>query len=365
MDDGCNSPACSCRHSWLFLMSKHSCFLFNATGVSSTGTKSPGALGSGAWDSRVHTFLKQIEGGPILFHVNMMPEAELEGISWAFGPQSDYRVMMSVRKGADAPSWVSLQDKYKQRVHVPSVMSLRIENLTLEDSGRYQARVSFTGGRELIQVFHLTVCEPVPLPQILAKPPSITASWCNVTLECRATGTTEDLKLTWESKGVFMVFEQRGQWGPVTNTSTLVVSLPLSLSQPSASITCVVSNSVDQKNATLDLGEVCAPAGSHGAAIGHLLSTLGAFGAVLLTLGTGLYHWKTCGKKKKMEPGRGAGLQEDHRDDRGGVHYAELSQQESLQGEDKRVAEQHLEENEPVTSVYSEVRNPGQVMKII
>nr|XP_058165279.1 SLAM family member 9-like [Dasypus novemcinctus] len=137
--------------------------------------------------------------------------------------------------------------------------SLRIENLTLEDSGQYQAQVSFTGGKQYSQVFHLTVCEPVSLPQILARPPSITASWYNVTLECTVTGITEDLKMTWESKGFFTVLEQRGPQGPITNTSTLVMSLPLSLSQPSASITCVVSNSMDQKNATLDLGEVCSP----------------------------------------------------------------------------------------------------------
>ncbi|XP_004447420.1 SLAM family member 9-like [Dasypus novemcinctus] len=225
-------------------------------GVSSTGTRSPG---SGAWDSGDHTFLKQIQGGSVLFHVNMIPEAELEDILWAFGPESDYRVMMIVRRGADTPTWFSLQDKYKQRVHVPNMTSLRIENLTLEDSGQYWAQVSFTGGIELTQVFHLTVCEPVPLPQILANPPSITASWYNVTLECTVTGATEDLRLTWESKGLFTVLRQRGPQGPVTNTSTLVASLPLSLSQPNASITCVVSNSMNQKNATLDLGEVCSP----------------------------------------------------------------------------------------------------------
>ena len=53
--------------------------------------------------------------------------------------------------------WVSLQDKYQQRVHVPNVTSLRIENLTSEDSGHYQARATFTGGLELTQVLHLTV----------------------------------------------------------------------------------------------------------------------------------------------------------------------------------------------------------------
>jgi len=48
---------------------------------------------------------------------------------------------------------VSLQHKYQQRVYVPSEMSLRIENLTQEDSGQYRARASFQGGIDLTQVF--------------------------------------------------------------------------------------------------------------------------------------------------------------------------------------------------------------------
>ena len=97
--------------------------------------------------------------------------------------------------------------------------------------------------------------EPVPLPQILFKLPSITPSWCNVTLECRASGATEDLNVTWQNKGLPRELEQRVTPGPASNSWTLPVNLPLS--QPNASLTCVVSNQVDQKTATLDLGEVC------------------------------------------------------------------------------------------------------------
>ena len=74
-----------------------------------------------------------------------------------FGPELNYRVLLRVHRGADTPTWVSLQDKYQQRVQVPNVTSLKIENLTPEDSGQYRARASFTGGMELNQVFLLTV----------------------------------------------------------------------------------------------------------------------------------------------------------------------------------------------------------------
>ena len=96
----------------------------------------------------------------------------------------------------------------------------------------------------------------MPLPQILVKSTSITPDWCNATLEGTASGDTEDLKVTWESKGLLRELEQRATWGRPSNSWTLSVSL--FLSQLSVSLTCVVSNQVDQKTATLDLEEVCA-----------------------------------------------------------------------------------------------------------
>ncbi|KAJ1064520.1 hypothetical protein K5549_017211, partial [Capra hircus] len=199
-----------------------------------------------------------IRGGFVLIHVIKKQEAEPEEVSWGFGSESDYRVLLRVHRGADTPTWVSLQDKYRHRVHVPNVTSLRIENLTFEDSGHYWARASFTGGIEFNQVFHLTVYEPVPLPHILLESPSITPGWCNVTLECRAPGNTEGLKVTWESEGLPRELEWSGTPGPAPSSWSLTVNV--SLSQPNASLTCVVSNQMDQKTATLDLGEVC----SHG-----------------------------------------------------------------------------------------------------
>ncbi|XP_077012660.1 T-lymphocyte surface antigen Ly-9-like isoform X1 [Tamandua tetradactyla] len=238
-----------CWMSWLLT------FLSLVLGVRSTGTKSSGALGSGTWNSEGHSFLKQIRGGSVLFHVIPKLDDELDEVSWVFGPESDFTVLLCFKRGADGPTWVSLQDKDKQRVHVPNMTSLRIEKLTLTDSGQYRARSTYTGGKGFTQVFHLTVCEPVPQPQMQAKPLSITANWCNVTLECPVTGATEDLNVTWEGKDLPGGVELRGTWGPVSNTSTLSVSLPLS--QPNASITCVISNSVDQKNASLALQDVC------------------------------------------------------------------------------------------------------------
>ena len=80
----------------------------------------------------------------------------------------------------------------------------------------------------------------LPLPHVLLESSSITPGWCNVTLECRAPGNTEDLNVTWESKGLPKELEWGGTPGPAPSSWGLHVNL--SPSQPSASLTCVASN---------------------------------------------------------------------------------------------------------------------------
>ena len=136
---------------------KNICPGSNPLGICSTGVKSPGARDSEVQEPGARVPLQGIRGGSVLFHVTKKQEAEPEEISWAFGPESNYSVLLRVYHGEDTPTWVSFQDKYQQRVHVPNILSLKIENLTCEDSGQYQARLSFPEGLELTQVFLLTV----------------------------------------------------------------------------------------------------------------------------------------------------------------------------------------------------------------
>nr|XP_005610285.3 SLAM family member 5 [Equus caballus] len=347
----CSEDTPLCWASWLLVFSS---LLLS---VCSTGIKSSGAHGARVQDSASYVSLKGIRGGSVWFHVFKQPGTELQEIAWAFGPAIKYTVMLQVHKGSEGtPTWVSLQDKYMQRVHVPNMTSLRIENLTREDSGQYRARANFPGGMESNKIFDLTVYEPVPLPQILAKSVSTTGGWCNITLECRASGVTDDLNVTWESKDLPRELE------PARNSWTLAVSLPLS--PPNASLSCVVSNSEDQKTITTFLGEFCDYDSQGQASTGTLKAILGPIVAVPLILGVGLYLWKTHEKKKKMEIGRGAGLQEEHRNHDDDIQYAELSLQESRGGRDKgmreRMRERRLQEKEDLTAVYSEVQKPGQ-----
>ncbi|XP_047695689.1 SLAM family member 9-like isoform X2 [Prionailurus viverrinus] len=273
----------------------------------STVVNGSGTHGSQVEDSGNVVSVKGTQGSSVSFRVTRSPESlpgvKLEKISWGIKNKSDYLVLLQVSPGEDVPKWVNFQDKFEKRVHVLNTTTLRIDNLTLEDSGQYWARVSLTGGRETIRYFHLTVYEPVPHPQILAKTPSFTPDWCNVTLECHAPGTREDVNVSWENKGLPRELEQRGVPGPAPNPWTLALKLPLS--QPSPNITCVVSNPGDRKTATRDLGEVCAHGPLAQAGAGFLRDILGALGITFLILGAGLYLRCSRGKKQSLEPGRG------------------------------------------------------------
>ena len=148
--------------SFIVTKQKVACSVSIALGVYSTGARSSGAHGSEVQDSEFVP-LQGIWGGFVLIHVIKKQEAEPEEVSCGFGPESNYSVLLGVHRGADTPTWVDLQDKYQQRVHVPNILSLKIENLTCEDSGQYRARVSFPEGLELTQVFLLTVYGKWPL----------------------------------------------------------------------------------------------------------------------------------------------------------------------------------------------------------
>lgn len=75
----------------------------------------------------------------MLFHIVKKQEADQRKSHGALA-LSLTRVFMRVHRGADTPTWISLQDKYQQRSIMPNVSVLRIENLTPEDSGQYRAR---------------------------------------------------------------------------------------------------------------------------------------------------------------------------------------------------------------------------------
>ncbi|XP_040840106.1 SLAM family member 9-like [Ochotona curzoniae] len=280
--------------------------------ISHTLANSPEAQGSGIMDNGgVHFAVKGMRGDSVWFHMVLKSGEMLEEITWGIGPESAYTNFLRVNNGPDSPKWLGLQDKFKGRVHVPNMTSLMIESLIPQDRGQYRAAAMRTGGLSLNQVFHLSVYEPVPAPHLMAKSASLTSGWCNITLECNVTDATEDLNVTWESTGLNRELKHGGTLGPASISLTLAVSVPMS--QPNASLSCVVSNLVDQKTATLDLGDICVQESKlHVQSIFILVQLIrGALLVALLILVAGLYFWKTHWGKKK-ETGTGKGGEQQH-----------------------------------------------------
>ncbi|XP_058392483.1 uncharacterized protein LOC131401321 [Diceros bicornis minor] len=138
--------------------------------------------------------------------------------------------------------------------------------------------------------------EPIPHPQIQIHSSSNTSGWCNVSLECGTPGATENLTVTWLTKGLPRELEQKETLGPAPNSRNLSLSLPLI--QLNGSLTCVVSNPVDKKNATLRLENICPWVGSLQSnwLWKCILPTV-----LMVSLGAGVWIWM----RKKMETGRG------------------------------------------------------------
>ncbi|XP_070464647.1 uncharacterized protein [Equus przewalskii] len=101
----------------------------------------------------------------------------------------------------------------------------------MEMSGLYTAKIRFRSGKPQEKAFRLCLYGKV-----------------YISLECGTPGATENLAVTWLSKGLPRELEPRETLGPAPDSRNLSLSLPLG--QLNGHLTCVVSNPVDKKNAT-------------------------------------------------------------------------------------------------------------------
>ncbi|OWK04825.1 hypothetical protein Celaphus_00001870 [Cervus elaphus hippelaphus] len=146
----------------------------------------------------------------------------------------------------------------------PNTWELTVNLSLIQSSATLTCVVSNHVEKKTASVDFAQVCshEPVIIPEILVKSSSITPGWCNITLECKAPGIRENLSVTWESKGLPRELEWSGTPELAPNAWKLTVNK--SLIQTSANLTCVVSNHVEKKTASVDFAQVC----SHGHLIG-------------------------------------------------------------------------------------------------
>ncbi|XP_020837781.1 SLAM family member 6-like isoform X2 [Phascolarctos cinereus] len=76
-------------------------------------------------------------------------------IKWYF--LSKNLSLLTIWSGESSPHWIIPQKEYKGRLSVPDGESLKITNLTPEDSGSYEAHIISVSGEIYIEKFNLTV----------------------------------------------------------------------------------------------------------------------------------------------------------------------------------------------------------------
>uniref|UniRef100_A0A4X2L8L7 Ig-like domain-containing protein n=2 Tax=Vombatus ursinus TaxID=29139 RepID=A0A4X2L8L7_VOMUR len=193
-------------------------------------------------------------GGDILLPLNVSLGTEIQEIEWRFN--SEKLQLLSLSPRSHSFLWYSPLDRYKKRLDGLDDGSLIIRNVTLKDSGLYEARVLLTSGMFNVHSFALSVYEPIPDPKIHIQSQCLTPLWCNITLDCQVLGPGKAVTVTWRSWNLLSGLNQSEMAEESTNFRSMSLSLPVGLSN--SSLTCLASNPVDQKNITIELKDICA-----------------------------------------------------------------------------------------------------------
>ncbi|XP_070464644.1 CD48 antigen-like isoform X2 [Equus przewalskii] len=194
--------------------------------------------------------LQRTVGGSVQLQLTSSSSPDIREIEWIrdSGDERDL-FLVSWKPNTSNPEWYGLEEKYKHRFSLTELAFLIIRNLSMQISELYTVKIKFRSGKSQEEAFRLCLYEPIPQPQIQIHPSSRTSGWCNISLECGTPGATENLAVTWLSKGLPRELEPRETMGPAPNSRNL--SLSLALGQLNGHLTCMVSNSMDDKNATL------------------------------------------------------------------------------------------------------------------
>uniref|UniRef100_A0ACB8G6X6 Uncharacterized protein n=1 Tax=Sphaerodactylus townsendi TaxID=933632 RepID=A0ACB8G6X6_9SAUR len=153
--------------------------------------------------------------------------------------------------------WQNIWDRFGQRLEMADGTTLRIRALEKEDNSTLEVRVVFTSGEVLRQTFRLSVFEPVPDPEIRPHLVSRSAEVCNVTLHCLGS-EKRGIDVSWKRGNSS---DQPGVPEEGSDADLHVSWQPNSLD---STFTCLLSNPIDRKSASLDLASICRSEGVSG-----------------------------------------------------------------------------------------------------
>ncbi|KAL8184872.1 UNVERIFIED_CONTAM: hypothetical protein K2H54_031197 [Gekko kuhli] len=206
-------------------------------------------------------------GGSALFPLDLPPAKTVAKIEWSFQVGSSSKILIAELRDGKLERQ-NASSRLGQRLEMAGETTLRIRALEKEDSGVFMARVVFATGEIQEQTFLLSVFGPVPDPHILFHMVSRTAEGCNLTLKCLAS-EKGGFNVSWKRGDQLGALEEHSDWYRLSAEGTELHLLWRPDSSDST-LTCLLSNPADQKNASFDLLSIC-PSEGHSWTIWLLL----------------------------------------------------------------------------------------------
>ncbi|XP_075593050.1 SLAM family member 8-like [Balearica regulorum gibbericeps] len=188
-------------------------------------------------------------GGSVLLSPVLPPNKTVKKIEWSFSSGTGTTIQVA-EFGPGSFERPDPKDRFKDRLEMVNETALRIGVLERGDSGVYGARIKLHPALVEDQSFHLTVYEPVPVPEIQHQQLSLTTQGCNITLRCWVPPGS-GAQAAWQlgSSG-------RTRWGQLCEDGrSLCLAVPIDALN--SSYTCVARNPVQERGVSIRTDALC------------------------------------------------------------------------------------------------------------
>ncbi|XP_069491540.1 T-lymphocyte surface antigen Ly-9-like [Ambystoma mexicanum] len=192
-----------------------------------------------------------IVGGSVLLSLLVPHGRELIEVRWKYGPE---KVHIGDTKGRSFEQYDYIHSNYSsmvKRIVMDKETALRLNNLTVEDSGMFKAEITFKGGSSDDQEFQLNVYDPVPVPFIKNESFVKTSDGCNITLACQIP-SEQGVSFTWAVVMPRTGASEAAEYQHIANGTKLQLSLKTHISSNlDQEYICFARNPADHKQASI------------------------------------------------------------------------------------------------------------------
>ncbi|XP_065099425.1 uncharacterized protein [Paramisgurnus dabryanus] len=240
-----------------------------------------------------------MEGDSVTLSVSLTETQIKEGISWKFGPRDVTIAEIEVGDINIRLYEERVDGRFKGRMKLDHSGSLIITNTRTTDSGLYQ--VIQTSTYTQLDIFHLTVYAPLPVPVITNVSPENTSSSerSNCLLLCSVLNG-RGVTLSWY-RGKSLLFN-------ISESDLNIISLPLEVDyQDTNTYRCVAQHALSKQTQDYCLTHLCQQcSGTYGCACGFTKAVIRLVASVLVgvaAVAVLVYDIRTRGdeEKKRMK----------------------------------------------------------------